>query len=165
MRRYELTTIEGFTMQSWLVTRPEQNRFVGMARRWKKENPKSNLVQEMIAESLIRLHIFEQRLVDRRVFFDGEKTDYQQVADRMVDVSTEDLQRQSREFEKYMPLIQRWKLEWAKLALAQHVSLSIVGDAGNIHSLMGALNAKERRQVEEYRVGDNGSSDQMPNRI
>ena len=127
-----------------------------MMRRYKKENPKSNLFQEMIAESLIRVHIWEQRIADRRYFFDGETTDYRQTGDHETDVSTDDANRKLREFKELMPLIQRWKTDYLKLALANNVNLNIHGDVRNVSSLFGALDETERQRLDAYK--DNGSS-------
>jgi len=155
MRKYELTSLDGLTYQCWLATRWEQKRFADLIRAWKKQNPKATVIQEMLVESLVRCHVWEQRLVDRRLFFDGERTDYKQVADRDVDISTDDLNRKSREFKEMMPLIQRWKTDLLKLALANNVSLNINGDIRNVSSLFGALDETELGKLETYR--DNGS--------
>ncbi len=77
MRQYEFSEVGwGLSKTSWLVSRSERERFTKMCRRWHKENPKANLIQEMLIEELFALHIFSQRLRDRRCFFDGEHTDY-----------------------------------------------------------------------------------------
>jgi len=159
VREYELATTWGLPKQSWLVTRHERERFGRMLRKWKRENPKATLIQEMLAESLVRLHIWEQRLVDRRTFFDGERTDYQEVADHKPDVDTEDLERKMKEWKELMPLVIKWKTELLKLALANGVNLQITGDARNVSALFGALDQSEREKVNSYR-GSSGENAQ-----
>ena len=128
MREYELSTLWGLSKQSWLISRAERERFGKMVRQWRKENPKPTLIQEMLIEDLIALHIMTQRLRDRRYFFDGEKTNYEQVKKHEPDIETEDLQRQSREFDKYYRELQRMKSDLYKLALANNISINLNGD-------------------------------------
>lgn len=124
MKPYELSTLEGLPKQAWLFARSERDRFHGIAAKWKRDNPNATPVQEMLFESLLRCHLWEQRLVDSRQYFSGEPTDYKQIADKTPDVSSEDLNRKATEFEKYMPLIQRWKVEYLKLALANKIEIT-----------------------------------------
>lgn len=143
-------------MQSWLISRQEQLRFASMVRVWKKENPKSTLIQEMIIESLLRMHLWEQRLCNRKYFFDGTPSSYVQVRDREIDVMSDDLEIQTREFDKYMPQVQRWKNDLLKLALANNVSLQITGDAGNVSALFGALDERDGKKLIDS--GSNGKT-------
>ena len=148
MKKYELTSLQGLTFQCWLVNRYEQERFAACVRKWKQENPKATIVQEMLAESLIRCHIWEQRLVDRRFFFDGEKTDYAQVRDREIDITTDDLKRKNSEFKEMMPQIQKWKSELLKLALANSINVDVHGD---ISQLLLALDKQKGSSGENGR--------------
>lgn len=160
MREYELTTTWGLPKQSFLVTRQERERWGRIVRQWRKEHPKSTVVQQMLFESLARYHILAQRLVDNRVFFDGTPTCREEVADHKVDIDSEDLARKQKEFDKYMPLFERWRVELLKLALANGVSLQIVGDARNVSSLFGALDQTEREKLEQYRNARSGEDAQ-----
>lgn len=141
MRQYELTSLWGLSKQSWLVSRQERERFGKMIRKWKKENPKSTLVQECLIEDLVSLHIMAQRLRDCRYFFDGEMTDYEQVEDHKTDTSTDDLQRKSKEFDKYYERLQKMKTELYKLALANSINLNLNGDA-SVTALFKAIDGK-----------------------
>ncbi len=152
MREYEFTSNWGMSKQCWLINRQERERFGKMVRQWKKETPKATLLQEMLVEELVALHIYSQRLRDRRYFFDGEKADYAKVADHEVDVHTEDLERQTREWEKYMPLIQRWKTDLLKLALANDIKVEFGGDITDFFSA-----------VDKKNLGRNGDSDKEKN--
>ena len=72
MRQYEFAEVGwGLSKQSWLVSRSERERHTKMCRRWRKENPKSTILQELLIEELFALHIYSQRLRDRRILFDG----------------------------------------------------------------------------------------------
>lgn len=128
MKQYELTTLWGLSKQSWLCSRQERERFGKIVRKWRKENPKPTLVQEMLVEDLIALHIYAQRLRDRRYFFDGEKSDYAQPDKHTPDVSTEDLKRKSSEFEKHYERIQKMKTELFKICLANSINLNLNAD-------------------------------------
>ncbi len=118
-----------------------------MVRRWKKENPKATLLQEMLIEELISLHIYSQRLKDRRWLFSGEKTDYEKTGDHEVDIHSEDLDRKMREFDKYMPQIQRWKTDLLKLALANDIKIEFGGDITEFFSA-----------VDKKKLNTNGNS-------
>ena len=148
MRQYELDTLWGLSKQSWLVTRQERERFGRIIRKWRKENPKSTTIQEMLAESLIRFHIMEQRLIDRRILFDGTPTNYEQIKDHEVDVESDDLKQKQREFDKMMPQVMRWKIDLLKLAMANDIRIDVTGD---VSELFAALDKKNENR--------NGSSD------
>jgi len=107
-----------------------------MVRQWRKENPKPTLIQEMLIEDLVALHIMTQRIRDRRHFFDGEKTDYEQVAKHDVDIESEDLQRKTREFDKYYRELQRMKSDLYKLALANDIRIDVSGDVSELFSAL-----------------------------
>lgn len=92
----------------------------------------------MLIEDLIALHIMTQRIRDRRHFFDGEKTDYEQVAKHDVDIESEDLQRKTREFDKYYRDLMKMKTELFKLALANNISINLNGDM-DVTSLFKAV--------------------------
>lgn len=145
MREYELSTFWGFPKQSWLSNN-ERQRLGRMLRKWKKENPKPTLLQEMLIESIVRLHIWEQRLVDNRVTFDNQKTDYQQVADKKTDVDSEYLSQKQKEWEKYMPQIMKWKAEYLKIALANKIEINM---DGTVSDLFKALDQTSKAGVSE----------------
>jgi len=113
---------------------------------WRKDNPKASVIQQMLMESLVRVHLFEQRLIDKRRFFDGSLTDYR-VEDgrKTADLGDEDRQRKEKEFEKWYPQVIRWKNDLLKLALAEKIE--ITGDVLDIASLVTA-----------YRKGKDGES-------
>lgn len=128
MKQYELTTLWSLPKQCWLVSRSERERFGKLIREWRKENPKPTIIQQMLIESLLRLHIWEQRLVDRRTLFNGEKCDYQQVGTHDVDIDSEDLAAKQCEFDKMMPQIMRWKSDLLKIAMANNINLNVNTD-------------------------------------
>lgn len=146
MRQYELTSLWGLPKQAWLVSRQERERFGKMVRAWRKQNPKPTLVQECVIEDLIALHIMVQRLRDQRHFFDGEKTDYGEVGDHQTDISTEDLQRKSKEFDKYYERLQKMKTELYKLALANSINLNLQGDA-SVTALFKAIDGDKGKET------------------
>jgi hypothetical protein len=165
MREYELSTLFSFPKMVWTCGRHESQRIGRMIRKWKKENPKATTYQEMLAESLFRLHVWEQRLCDNRYLFSGQRTDYQPVSDHKADVDSEDLKTKRQEWDKYMPLILKWKGDLLKLAMASSISVNIDGD-GNIHNIFSALSDAERQKLKSYRsnggrsaVGDNGQTE------
>ena len=141
MKEYEFTGSWGLSKTCWLVNRYERERYGKMTRRWKKENPQATLLQEMLIEELISLHIYSQRLKDRRWLFSGEKTDYEKVSDHAVDIHSEDIDKKMREFDKYMPLIQKWKTDLLKLALANDIHVELgAGDVTTLFSAWDKLN-------------------------
>lgn len=147
MRQYELTTIWALPKQAWLVNRAERERFGKCVRQWRKENPKANIVQQMLFESLVRLHIWEQRLVDNRCLFNGEKTDRQEIRDHEVDVHSEDLRQKEAEFKEMMPQIMRWKTELLKLALANNVNVDVSGDLSQLVQALDQTRGKNQESI------------------
>ncbi len=63
------------------------------------------------------------------------------MADHDVDVESEDLQRKTREFDKYMPQIQRWKTDLLKLALANDIRIDVSGDVTELFSALDKKNS------------------------
>jgi len=126
MRKYEFDCNYGMSYSSWLYNRQEINRFAKILRELKKSKP--DILRQMVLESLVRLHIQEQRLNDRRYFWDGETTSYAKTAPHERDILEEDMKRKEREWDKYMPNIMKWKLEYMKLALANDISIDLQGD-------------------------------------
>lgn len=147
MREYELSTLHGFQKQNWLVNRQERQRFSKCIRKWKAENPKATIIQEMLIESLVRLHIFEQRLCDQRIFFFGEKTDYSQVTDHKTDVDSEDLKVKQKEFETFMPQIQRWKTDLLKLAMANSINVNLDGTVSDLFRALDNNGASKKTET------------------
>jgi hypothetical protein len=144
----ELQTLQGLSKQSWL-TKEEQSRFRDVIKAWKTENPNAPREKQILIESLVRCHIWEQRLIDKRYFFNGSRTDYRVVDGRKTsDLSDEDQERKDTEWLQYMPLVQRWKTDYLKLALANSIDVQVVND---ISSLFAALDTKERQRVGSYR--------------
>lgn len=137
---HELATLQGLSKQSWL-TKQEQQRFRSVVMKWKRETPKATIVQQMLFESLVRVHLFEQRLIDKRVFFDGSPTDYRVVDGRKTaDVGGEDRQRKEQEFERWYPQVIRWKSDLLKFALAEKIEIS--GDAFDLATLVKSYQEK-----------------------
>lgn len=134
---HELSTLEGLSKQCWL-SKQEQTRFRSIVLKWKQETPKATIVQQMLFESLCRVHLLEQRLIDKRLFWDGSETDYRVIDPqrKMTDVGDEDRNRKAREFEKWYPQVMRWKSDLLKLALAEKIELT--GEVFDIASLVTA---------------------------
>jgi hypothetical protein len=140
----ELKTLQGLSKQCWL-TKDEQARWRDVIKRWKNENPNASAEKEILIEGLVRCHIWEQRLIDKRYFFNGDKTDYRVEDGRKCsDLSDEDKDRKDKEWFRYMPLIQQWKVKYLQLALANNIEVKVVND---ISSLFGALD-KQRKGLD-----------------
>lgn len=156
MRRYELLSLTSLPYQAQLVTSWEITRFADIIREWKRTNKTPTAPQEFLIESLVRFHICEQRLFDRRIFWNGDRTNYRQVEDHHTDILREDNQRKEREFLKYMPMVQSWKLSYLKLALASKIE---IGADIELASLFQALDTKHRDNGKEsqdiFRRSDN----------
>lgn len=138
---YELSTLEGLSKQCWL-TKNEQHRFRSIIMQWRKENKDASIIHQMMVESLVRVHIFEQRLIDNRTFFDGSATDYR-VCDgrKTADMGDEDRQRKEREYEKWMPQIMRWKNDLLKIAMASKIE--ITGEGIDLASLIQSYKTEQ----------------------
>lgn len=151
----ELLTTRGLSKQSWLFDPVEQDRFRTLCLEWKKANANATVEKQILIEGLVRCHIWEQRLIDRRRFFNGEPTDYRvQDGRKTADLTDEHQARKDREWLAYMPLIQRWKLDHLKLALANSIDVQVVND---LSSLFTALDASDRKALTAYR-GCNGEA-------
>lgn len=132
---YELKSITGLPKQCWLYDATEQQRFRDMAMTWRKENPTAPIEKQILFEGLVRCHLWEQRLIDRRRFFDGTPTGYRVVDGRkQADLPDEDQARKDAEWMRYMPLIQRWKMDHLKLALANSIDVNVVQDLSSLFS-------------------------------
>lgn len=155
---HELATLEGLSKQCWL-SKAEQQRFRSVVLKWKAENPKASIVQQMLFESLCRVHILEQRLIDKRLFWDGSETDYRIVDGRKTSaMGDEDSQRKAREYDKYMPMVMGWKVNLLKLALAEKIEIS--GDMMDIASLVMAY--QKGRNGESANNGDRCCPSRIP---
>lgn len=142
---YELSTLEGLPKQCWLFDAHEQHRFRSIVMKWRKENPTATIEKQILIEGLIRCHLWEQRLIDRRRFWNGTATDYRVLDGRkQVDVSDEDQTRKDKEWLQYMPLIQRWKQDYLKLALANSIDVQVVND---LSSLFSAIDAEDKQRI------------------
>ena len=141
MRKYELDTMYGLSHSSWLVTREEIKRWNQICREVKKSKP--DVLHQMVLESLIRCHIWEQRLVDRRYFWNGDRTTYCKTADHEQDIDTEDLDRKQKEWDRYFPLVTRYKMDLLKLALANSIDLSVTGDVTQLFSALDKTTKQE----------------------
>jgi len=114
---------------------------------WKRDNPKADIVKQMLCESLVRVHLFEQRLVDKRVFWDGSETDYRVMTGRKTaDLGDEDRRRKEQEFERWYPMVMKWKNDLLKIALAEKIE--ITGESLDIASL-----------ISQYQKGKNGEGE------
>lgn len=62
---YDLISVNGLPKQCWLLDNQEQRLWRDLCRKWSKDNPNAGIEKTIIAETLIRLHIMEHRLIDR----------------------------------------------------------------------------------------------------
>lgn len=170
MKAYELTTLNHLFKSHWLLSRAEQDRFRDIVMSWKRKNKDATIFHEMLVESLVRLHLMEQRLVNQTQFFDGESTDYKYIReDRKGDISREDSSRKAAEFDKYFWAVMKHKTDLLKLAMANNISINITED-GSVHSIFSALGDDERRKLSDIRshggrsaVGSNGKTESQAN--
>ena len=149
MRRYELGCNWGMSYLSTFASRQERERFTKIIRQWKQDKDPTRIVKEMLFEDLSHLHVFSQRLLDNRMFFDGEETSYTCENKLLKDggittekvgvISTEDKARKQKEFDKYMPQIQKMKVDIAKLLLAKDVSYHVHDTDRSVSDLFSAL--------------------------
>ena len=149
MRRYELGCNWGMSYLSTFASRHERERFVKIVRSWKQDKDPAQMVRDMLMEDLAHLHIFSQRLLDNRVFYDGEETSYTQehkikpdggiTSEKVGVISSEDKTRKAKEFDKYMPQIQKMKVDIAKLLMAKDVSYHVHQDDRSVSDLFSAL--------------------------
>jgi len=166
VKAYELTTLNHLPKSHWLLSRSEQDRARDVLLKWKKKNKDATIYHEMLVETLVRLHLIEQRLVNQTQFFSGETTDYRYIGkDRKSDISTEDAERKTREFDKYFFPVVKLKGEYLKLGLANSINLNITED-GSVQSLFDALADDERKKLDAYRrhagrsgIGTNGTQE------
>lgn len=157
MRNTELTTLNHLFKSHWLLSRSEQERFRDIVLKWKRVNRDASIFHEMLVESLVRLHLMEQRLVNQSQFFFGEQSDYRYIREsRTGDISTEDAQQKKREFDLYYWQVVKHKTELLKLAMANSINLNIT-ENGSVHSLFSALSTTERDKISNYK-GSNGRS-------
>lgn len=157
MRTYELTTLNHLFRSHWLLDRAEQERFRDIVLKWKRTNKDADIFHEMLVESLVRLHLMEQRLVNRTQFFSGEKTDYRYIREEKAgDIPTEDAQRKQAEFDKYFFTVLKHKTELLKLAISNGINLNIT-EEGGIQSLFSALAAQEKSKPTNRTMNGNGS--------
>jgi len=149
---YELVTIQGLSKQSWLHDITEQKRFRAIVLQWKRENPNASIVEQMLFEQLATLHLYEQRLRDRRRFWNGQRTDYRSVpGSKQVDITDEDQARLDKEWDKYYPQVLRWKTDLLKLALANNIDIQLTD---TVSGLFKAIDAEDRQKLERYRNGE-----------
>ena len=149
MRRYELSTNWGLSYLSTFASRQERERFVKIIREWKQDKDPTRIVREMLFEDLAHLHVFSQRLLDNRLFFDGEQSSYTQenklregggvTSEKVGVISSEDKTRKAKEFDKYMPQIQKMKVDICKLLLAKDVSYHVHDTDRSVSDLFSAL--------------------------
>lgn len=133
--------------------RSEYDRFVNLVKHWRKDNPsvKAGDLRSLIVERLLVLHVLMQRLHDRRYFWNGEKTTFQNAGkDHEFTLAAEDAERKDREFWKYYPELHRWQTDLLKLALANDISVNLTGDLGGVQSLFGAI---DKRKVKDTHSG------------
>lgn len=150
-----LETMRSLPATTVFNCRAEYDRFVNLVKHWKRDNPsvKAGDLRSLIVERLLVLHVLMQRLHDKRFFWNGERTTFQNAgADHEFCLSAEDAERKDREFWKYYPELHRWQCDLLKLALANDISLNLSGDIGGVQSLFGVLDKKKS-------AGASGSSD------
>ena len=132
MRKTELTTLWCFPANCWLVNRHERNRFYKILAKWLAENPKATLIQEALAEDLIRLHLMEQRLWDYRYFFDGSDTGMHRAGPHSSEIGSDAAEQKLAEFKKYWPMIHDRKVKLYQLALANSIDIHLDGSVKSI---------------------------------
>jgi translation initiation factor 2 alpha subunit (eIF-2alpha) len=158
MRGSELTTLDYFYKSYWLLSRQEQERFRSIVMKWKKTNRDASIFHEMLVESVVRLHLIEQRLVNQTTFMFGETTDYRYIGEqKRGEITTEDAARKQAEFDKYFFNVIKHKTELLKLAMANSINLNITED-GSIHSIFSALSETERSKLDRYKGNGVGRS-------
>lgn len=146
-RQTELSSLNGFQKSWWLFTRSEQIRFRTITMKWKHKNKDASIFHEMLVESLVRLHLFEQRIINRTQFFFGDVTEYRyDEGERTGDITAEDMKEKKREFDTYYWQVVKHKTELLKLAMANNISINLTED-GSIHSLFSALSDTERTKL------------------
>lgn len=148
MRGYELSTISGFTKSNWLLNRAEQLRFHAIAVAWKKANKNATEERVMLFESLLRVHIFEQRLCNNSMTFFGDKTVTQYVKeDRSLAVDSEDMAKKRAEFGAHWYPMMKIKIELLKLSLANSINLDIGTDVSSLfHALDKSNNGSSNKE-------------------
>lgn len=156
----QLETLRALPTTAIFNNRRECDRFTALVKAWKRDNPsvKAGSPQALIAERYMILHVLIQRLIDKRYFWDGTATSFQSAADHEFTLSAECQARKDKEYWTHYPELHRWQMDLLKLAMASNVNLSVTGDVGSIHSLFGALDATEKRQLTSYGINGNGNS-------
>lgn len=135
-RQYELGTMSGYSKQCFLPTRDERTRFGRIAAQWRKENPKPTVLQQMLFERILTLHIQIQRLLDRRQLWSGERTDYCSLGGHVTNVSEEDMKQKAQEYDRYMaPLMKQWT-DLMKLAMANDIRVEFGGDVTQLFTAL-----------------------------
>lgn len=140
MRQYELSTMAGYSKQCFLPTREERTRFGRIAGKWRLENTKPTILQEMLFERILTLHIQIQRLLDRRQLWNGSKTDYCSLGGHVANVSDEDMQQKEKEYDKYMPLLMKQWTDLMKLAMANDIRIDVSGDVSELFAAIDKKN-------------------------
>lgn len=163
-----LDTLKSLPTTAIFNNRRECDRFVNLVKAWKRDNPsvKAGSPQALIAERYLILHVLIQRLHDKRYFWDGSETTFQNAgADHEFTLSSEDAERKDKEFWTHYEKLARWQLDLLKLAMAASVNLNVTGDVGSIHSLFGAMDQMELRKVATHRNGSNGKTEETTDLI
>jgi hypothetical protein len=157
-----LETMRSLPTTAVFNNRAEYDRWVNLVKHWRNANKgiKAGDLRSLLVERILILHVLLQRLHDKRFFWDGTPTTFQNAgADHEFTMSAEDGERKDREYWKYYPDLHRWQLDLLKLALASNVSLNISGDIGGVQSLFGALDregkATETDSGEDQERTDN----------
>ena len=139
-RQYELSTMSGYSKQCFLPTREERARFGKIAGQWRLENPKPTVLQSMLFERILTLHIQIQRLLDRRQLWSGEKTDYCSLGGHVAEVSEADMEQKHKEYDNLMaPLMKQWT-DLMKLAMANDIRIDVSGDVSELFSALDKKN-------------------------
>jgi len=154
---YELDTNYGLAKSWYLLDRREQVVFRKLTTKWRRKNKDADLYDQMIFETLVRLHLIEQRLVSfRYTLFDVHDEAEYIKQDRRQNVDSDVIEKKYEEFNKYFPMILKLKAEYLKLAKASKIE--ITGDI-SASSLFAALDQNERIKLQEYKsISDNNGN-------
>ncbi len=149
MRGYALDSMAGLRQSWWLLTRAEQQRVHTLASQWKKKNKNATEAEEILFESLLRCHVFEQRLINNTTTFWGDETVHRyHRGDKALSVDADDMAKKEKEFKDLWFQMMKMKVELLKLSLANSINLDIGTD---VTTMFHALDKQS---------GKNGSSNQ-----
>src|SRR5262245_44113746 len=136
---YELISLQGLSKQCWL-TKEESVRFRSLCQQWKRENQNATVPQITLVEDYIRNHLLIQRLVDKRMFFDGSRTSYSVIDGRKTsEIDSEDQARKAKEFEKWYPILMGLEIKLLQLALANSIEVNVSNDLSSLFNAVDSI--------------------------